>query len=318
MARSLLGWWIGWLACCAIGHAAPAHAEPVERRSAAELYAAGSAAFGELRYREAVGLLERAWHRGDSQPAQLRAIFALAGRAAASMGREGAAQLWFQRWLCIEPGAELPAGASPKLQAAMARAREALAGAALAVRAERRGAAVELTIRDPLALAASVRADGARTQVAGARVTLAGARGEVELLDLYGNVLMASAVEPAAPAITPPPATDPRAPRAAPRDAPWYDGWPPWAIAAGAFATLGVAAWWIADDADDQARNSGDEEEEADLRRRRDLATWVSRGALVAMGVAVVGGVVVYARGRDRVVVVPQPGGAAIAWRLRF
>lgn len=326
MARAVQAWLLGLAASSAIGLPGPARAEPVraepggvelERRSAAELFAAAREAFSALRYGEAVGLLERAWRRGDSSPVQLRAIFGLAGRAAASMGRDAAAELWFQRWLCLDPDAELPAGASPKLRGALFRARDALAGAALAVRAVRRGEQVELAIRDPLALAGSVRTGAIRTPLSSLHLTVPAVRGEVELLDTYGNVLVTTAIDPAPAAPTPPREVPPGdAARHAPA---WHDGWPPWAIAAGGFAALGVTAWWIADDADHQARDSGDEEEEASLRRRRDVATWVSRGALVGMGIAIVGGIVVYVRGRDQsIVATPRPGGGGLAWRITF
>lgn len=327
MARALQAWLLGMAACGAICGARPAAAEPpraeparaeLDRRSAADLLAAARDAFSALRYRDAVALLERAWRRGDSPPAQLRAIFALAGRAAASMGRDAAAELWFQRWLCLDATAELPAGASPKLRGALSRARDSLAGAALVVRAVRRGDGVELTIGDPLALAASVRTGGVHTPLASRHVTLPDARGEIELIDVYGNVLASTAIEPAAAAAAPPPREAPPAGAAPPHPA-WYEGWPSWAIAAGGFAALSVVAWWIADDADHQARDVGDEDEEASLRRRRDVATWVSRGALVGMGVAIIGGVVVYVRGRDQsVIATPQPGGGGLAWRIRF
>src|SRR6185369_11512367 len=117
---------------------------------------------------------------------------------------------------------------------------------------------------------------------------------EIELIDTYGNTLLSTEIEsiPAAPL----PGRQPSPGDAAPRDAGWFERWPAWAITAGGFAVLSVAAWWIADDADHQARDVGDEDEEASLRRRRDVATWVSRGALVGMGVAIVGGIVVYVR----------------------
>jgi hypothetical protein len=341
MSRAVLAWLLGLAASSAIGLPRPALAEPartepggveLDRRSAAELFAAAREAFSALRYRDAVGLLERAWRRGDSSPTQLRAMFSLAGRAAASMGRDAAAELWFQRWLCLDPAAELPAGASPKLRGALSRARAALAGAALAVRAVRRGDEIELTLRDPLALAASVRTGTTRTPLSSLHVILPGVRGdgsrrggvgdELELIDTYGNILVATAIEPASAGPPPPhPASpgDASAREAARHDAAWHDGWPPWAIAAGGFATLGVAAWWIADDADHQAHDTGDEDEEASLRRRRDVATWVSRGALVGMGVAIVGGIVVYVRGRDQqVIATPRPGGGGLAWRITF
>ncbi|HEX3759757.1 MAG TPA: hypothetical protein VHW23_13680, partial [Kofleriaceae bacterium] len=101
MARALQAWLLGLAAGSALCGPRPARAEPprveLDRRSAVELIDAAREAFGALRYRDAIGLLERAWHRGDSPPAQLRALFALAGRAAASMGRDAAAELWFQR-----------------------------------------------------------------------------------------------------------------------------------------------------------------------------------------------------------------------------
>jgi hypothetical protein len=226
------------------------------------------------------------------------------------VGKETAAQLWFQRWLCLEPAAELPAGTSPKVQRLLSRAREALGGAALAVRAVRRGDRIELAVRDPLGLASSVRADGARTPLSSPRVTLAAARGDIEVLDTYGNVLSSSAVE-AEPAPAPAPVVV--------ADTPWHDRWSSWAIAAGGFATISLVAWWIADEADDRARESGDESEEADLRRRRDVATWISRGALVGVGIAVTAGIVVYVRNREhRIVASPQPGGGTIAWRVTF
>jgi hypothetical protein len=142
-------------------------------------------------------------------------------------------------------------------------------------------------------------------------------RGDIELIDTYGNILVSTAVEPAP--LASPPRRDVPPGGAAPHDAAWYQGWPSWAIAAGGFAVVGVAAGWIADDADHQARDVGDEDEEASLRRRRDVATWVSRGALVGMGIAIVGGIVVYVRSRDQsVIATPQPGGGGLAWRIRF
>jgi hypothetical protein len=47
-------------------------------------------------------LANQSWHSGSSDPAQVRRIFALAGRAAGSIGDE-AARLSFRRWLYLEP-----------------------------------------------------------------------------------------------------------------------------------------------------------------------------------------------------------------------
>ncbi|HEX3758762.1 MAG TPA: hypothetical protein VHW23_08640, partial [Kofleriaceae bacterium] len=194
----------------------------------------------------------------------------------------------------------------------------------LGVRAVRRGDEVELTIRDPFALAASVRTGATRTPLSSLHVTLPAGRGAapgaIELIDTYGNLLISTAIEPApAPALVAAPAAPHDAFAPALQEPPWYGRWPPWALVAGGFATLSVAAWWIADDADHQAHETGDEDEEASLKRRRDVATWVSRGALVGMGVAITAGIVVYVRGRDqRVIATPQPGGGGLAWRVTF
>lgn len=78
--------------------------------------AAANAAVAELRYDDAVRLLDRAWQRGQSSAVEIRAVFALAAISAGSMGDGDTAHLWFGRWLYLEPTAELPAGTSPKLR----------------------------------------------------------------------------------------------------------------------------------------------------------------------------------------------------------
>jgi hypothetical protein len=90
----------------------------------------------------------------------------------------------------------------------------------------RRGDGVELTIGDPLALAASVRTSGAHTRLSAPHITLSDVRGEIELIDTYGDTLLSTPIEAVAAAPLqgrqPPPGV------AGPRDAAWFDRWPAW------------------------------------------------------------------------------------------
>ena len=307
--------------------AAPGAAR-ADRVGAGELEGQASAALDALRYDEALALVDRAWRQGDSGPARLRRIFALAGRAAGSMGDEAAARLWFSRWLCLDPDAALPAGTSPKLTGLLGEARAALAGATTSARARRRGRSIEVTVeRDPLAMIAAARAGAARADVeaGAARLTASEAGAEapaqIELVDRHGNVLAAITVEPAAVIDRPPPAAASRAG--------WYARPLPWVVTAGALAAaggvgLGVA---VAARSDIRALNASSAEHEFSearaLERRFDRAQWTARIAFGVAAVAAAVGTVCYVRLRGaRVSAAPADGapgasgvtGAIVVW----
>ncbi|HSR99008.1 MAG TPA: hypothetical protein VLM79_18260 [Kofleriaceae bacterium] len=288
-----------------------------------------AAALDDLRYPEAVRLLDATWRGGGSSPAELRRIFALAGTAAASMGDGPAAQIWFTRWLCLEPSARLPAGSSPKLAVQLEAARRELAGRALAAHAARRVRGIAVIIDDdPLALVAAVRAGGPPQAIA-ADTVLPAASGAIALVDRYGNTLIELAVP--APASTAPVTTAQQASETGAADAPlapvrpWYARWPVWSAAAGASAIGATIALYIASNADARldalARNSAEHEysearaEEHTLAR----AQWTARiGYGVAIAAATVA-IVTYIRGREvRTIVTPSGGGASVAWSIQY
>jgi hypothetical protein len=285
-----------------------------DRVGAGELEHQASEALDALRYDEALALLDRAWRQGDSGPARLRRIFALAGRAAGSMGDEAAARLWFSRWLCLDPDAALPAGTSPKLTSLFGEARAGLAGASISARARRRGRSIEVTVeRDPLAMIAAARAGAARADVVagGARLTASEAGAEapaqIELIDRHGNVLAAIAVEPAAGVDRPPPA--------AASGASWYERPLPWAVTAGGLAAAGGVALGVAVAArsDLRALNASSAAHEFSearaLERRFDRAQWAARIAFGGAAVAAAVGAVCYVRLRGaRVSAAPADG----------
>lgn len=266
-----------------------------------------------LRYDQGLRLLDRAWRRGDSGPTEIRAIFALAGQAAGSIGDDDAAKLWFSRWLCLEPGAELPAGTSPKLTALLGEARRALAGAALTARASRRAGHIALEVTaDPLNLVEAARIAGHRVTVDAGATTLPDGPGAVELLDRSGNVLVA--IEPAGP---PPAAVAPRI--VATPATPWPERWTTWAIVAGGLGVVGGGAMWVALDARSSlqtldASSAGHEYAEARaLQDRFDRGQWVARFAFGGAAIAAVASGILWTR---RIAVVPTADGGAVAWRF--
>lgn len=290
----------------------------------------GAAALDDLRYPEAVRLLDTAWRGGGSPPADLRRIFMLAGAAAASMGDGPAAKIWFTRWLCLEPSARLPAGSSPKLAVQLEAARRELAGRSLAAHAARREGGVAVIVDDdPLALVAAVRAGG-QPQAIAVDTVLPAATGPIELVDRYGNVL----VELEAPAPESRPVQASRAQQVAAVPAtpvqrrtgqPWYARWPVWSAAAGASAVGATIALYIASNADARldalVRDSADHEysearsEEQTLTR----AQWTARIGYGAAIAAATVAIVYYLRGREvRTVVTPSGGGASVAWSIRY
>jgi hypothetical protein len=286
-----------------------------EGQTADELVASAVAAYDELRFDDALALLEQAWHRGGSGPKQLRRIFALSGQTAGAMGNADAARLWFSRWPSLDPDATLPAGSSPKLAALFAEARTGLGGASLTARAHLVGEGIEVVVsQDPLSLAARASSGDEAVDVRqGREVTLPGAAGDrIELLDRDGNVLMTieatRLVEPPAPS-TPS----------------WYARWPVWAGTTAGLAIVSGVAYGLAVSAqsDWEKLNATSGQHEAtealaveDSFERRLLLSRIALGGAVVTGVV---SAVLFARGGEqRVTVTPTPGGASVAWTTGF
>jgi hypothetical protein len=288
-----------------------------------------AAALDDLRYPEAVRLLDAAWRAGGSSPAELRRIFALASTAAASIGDGPAAQIWFTRWLCLEPAARLPAGSSPKLAVQLEAARRELAGRALAAHAARREGGIAVIVDDdPLALVAAVRAGGPPRPIA-ADTMLPATNGPIALVDRYGNTLVELDV-PAPVSTAPmtavrPPSKPGAAGASLAPGRPWYARWPVWSAAAGASAIGATIALYIASNADarlDALAGNNAEHEYSEARAEEHTlarAQWTARiGYGVAIAAATVA-IVTYIRGREvRTVITPSGGGASVAWSIRY
>lgn len=295
-------------------------------RTAPELASAAADALHQLRYADAVSLADEAWRRGESQPDELRALFALAGRAAASLGDAAAARAWFKRWLSIEPTATLPPGTSPKIVALLDQARAGLADTAIAARATRRDRAIAIEVaEDPMTLVHAARLGAERVALTDGAATLpaAPAGGELELLDRHGNIVAIVAIV----AITEAPRATPRIDAAPVRAGrPWYAKWPAWGIATGALAAAHFGARWVMSDTAAKIEKYNTESsqhqytEVQSLVRRGELAQKV--GYITAGGVlvtAVVGTVFYFrARGESRFSVAPSGSGVQATWRMEF
>ncbi len=174
--------------------------------AASDLLAQATRAAEELRLEESAALLERAWRAGGSDPRQAARILRLAGEVNATMGDRDAALRHFTILVALEPAATLAPGTSPKVTALLDRARAALAGRTLGARVHllARARGIRVRVDDPLGLVASVRCAGGgappRTVAARAELTFFVAAPRdgavaVELVDRYGNVLVARRAE---------------------------------------------------------------------------------------------------------------------------
>jgi hypothetical protein len=162
----------------------------------------------KLQYDSARASLERALKAGNSSPAETREILLLAAEVAATLGDRSAAEKHYRTLLTLEPAAQLPPGASPKLARPFAAARTAMRGrGVVAVQPEQSGGASPMVtlvvLSDPLQLVAGARvrcqtSSGATSTLVAKgtrRITLSlprAARIEVMLsaLDRHGNRLV--------------------------------------------------------------------------------------------------------------------------------
>jgi hypothetical protein len=190
----------------ALAVAPPASADTIAAadRAASEDLDAAEQALHELRYEQAVLLLERAQRSGQNGPRALARLYRLHGELAATLGDTSGARRAFAQWLAIEPEASLAPGTSPKITATFAAAAAQLDGASLDVGfvVVDDGTAVALDVRaDPLAMIAGARcfypgrAEVGRVAAGMTRVRLAlPGTGPVQVvvaaLDVHGNRLV--------------------------------------------------------------------------------------------------------------------------------
>jgi len=301
----------------------------------------------KLQYDSARGSLERALKSGRSTPAETREILLLAAEVAATLGDRAGAERHYRLLLSLDPAAQLPPGASPKLARPFAAARTAMRGrGAITVRPEQAGGASPtvtlVVVSDPLELVAGARAQcrtpsgAVSTHVAhgSGRITLSLPRApRVEVLlsaiDRHGNRLVdvgpfvvggpAEAAGPTGPvgALPVGPDTPPPGPRA-----PLFPRWVLWTGAVTALfvasgITFGVLAERTQDDIDRIAANSRQHTYSQLLAAKR-RGDWEAIVANASFGAAAAGALVIttyylvrfHRRTKARVIGVPAPAGA--------
>ncbi|HEU5059917.1 MAG TPA: hypothetical protein VFU21_25475 [Kofleriaceae bacterium] len=246
------------------------------------------AAADALRFEEAASLLDEAWRAGGADPERARAIAALAGEIAATMGDRAAARRWFVLLAAMDPDAGLDRGTSPKVSAVLDEARASLRGARFDVRLrlDRAGERVQLRAVDPLGAVAAIRVAGGPAGERALVVPWRRADLVVELVDAHGNVLArarrAIGPLPRAAAATPPA---------------WYARWPTWAGVAGGMAVAagGLALWSASTSRELDALHRDSETHQASealalerrMQRTAIAAQIAGAGALVAAGVSI-------------------------------
>lgn len=117
----------------------------------------------EIRYPAAARRLSRTIEAGELQGQALAEAHRMGGEIHAALGDMPQARDYFVRWLVLEPGAQLPAGTSPKIAAVFAEARaqaRRLGALQLTQHAERTGGAIKVELKvvsDPLDMVVGAR-----------------------------------------------------------------------------------------------------------------------------------------------------------------
>jgi predicted MarR family transcription regulator len=312
------------LLSAALTTASRLHADEPGRASASSTIAKAKRAFSDLRYEQALILLDQALASGNNSPEDMEVIQRLLGLATAALGEAQEAQFHFIRLLLLNPDAHLDDGVSPKLRQPFEQARQDAAAArplGFSCTIDRTKAAPILAVQvtsDPLSWARQVSAGKVKVKVnvddGKARVTLPAEQpvaAEIALLDEYGNQLLSqdSAVCTAA-AANPPAAlsvqTDEQ-PVSVDRSAPVYARWQVWAGATVGVTAVGGVFGWRAHRAVDELNERNRERIAKDLAEGmalQDTARISSSLANISYGVAtaaaVLTGVLFYRTRRDR------------------
>ena len=277
------------LLLCGQGGTAAADEDRLERaRAAAE----------DLRFEEAASLLDKEWRAGGADPERARAIAALAGEIAATMGDRAAAHRWFVLLAAMDPDAALDRGTSPKVSAVLDEARGSLRGARfdLRLRFDRARQRVRLRPLDPLGAVAAIRVGGGAAAAGELELPWRRADVIVELVDSHGNILLRTRR-----AVGPPPVARAAAVPARPS---WYARWPTWAGVAGGLAlTAGGLALWSASTSrqlESLHRESDAHQASEALALERRMQRTAVTAQVAAAGAAIAAGVSIFSWRRER------------------
>ncbi len=158
-------------------------------------------AIDEARFDEAMQFLLTALESGKNPAAAMPELYRLLGTAAAALGQEDNATLYYRSWLALDEKAWLPADASPKLRASFDAAKSAVASrggfrvSASARSDDHERALVDVFLMDQFMLAAKVAIVSNTGQVYGhtdippGREITVGHTDRVVVFDRYGNTL---------------------------------------------------------------------------------------------------------------------------------
>jgi hypothetical protein len=256
------------------------------------------AQYADLHYREAVASCTRALQSATA--GERTELYVLIGSSLAATGDADQAQRVFVSLLAVDPRAELPKGASPKLREPFEAARALAAPVQLSARlveAPREGgeAVVLAEVHDGAAqpvTEVTLTVDGAVARAARtaepARLTVpAGSRGasaRVRALDLLGGELASVTL---ALSQTEPVAIESGRPAAL--------SWKTWLVAGAVFAVLGGAALAWAATAYPQARAASDVYAAQGLHAQGDGASVASYVGFGLAGAAALGAVILFA-----------------------
>lgn len=302
------------LAAALVAHAGTAWAE-------AESIAKARVAIGEADFENAQRMLMAAIQAGHLELEDVRTAYQLLARNAAALGQAEIAEQYYKRWLVVDPGATLPADASPKLREPFNAAKDwATAHGALTGKASIRGTTVIVMVSaDPLGMAKSARVAGGEPVALDAelRAKLVLSDGkDVSILDAHGNTLVV--ITPTAATGEEPTPTGPTEMRASHRYLAF--GIPAVVFIGGAVVTgiLANSEWGKANDAiDDSPNNFFSDADDHATRARYFTIGSIAAGAVgVGLGIAAV----VSFSNRHETVVVPHASddGAGVSLIGRF
>jgi hypothetical protein len=263
-----------------------------------------------------------ALQEGTATPAELAEIYRLSASTATVLGDRESAELYYRRWLALEPDATLPASVAPKLREPFVPAQAYMAAhGRLSVRALRRAGIVTVVLEtDPLTMAASAAVDGAAPVAFDAerraRLPAPSTARHVVVRDVRGNTLVELALPAAvADAVVAPPRETSPSPSLVRRPALWGI----LTVAAGATAIgFGLGARAADDDLATILAHSG-EHTFADAmaaRDRRDRRAFVANAGFIATGVFAVTTAIMFVTRPERTVVVPQASSSSVGLAL--
>jgi len=155
------------------------------------------AAVDGVRYDDAQRLLVEALAQGDAAPAKLFEIYRLSAITAIVLNQPDAAELFYRRWLALDPDAALGADVAPKLRAPFDAAKAFIAAhgrfEVTSARLSDRELEIDV-VSDPIVMARSARIAGQAAIPLGPdrRVRLTAAGGDLTAIvtDEYGNHLV--------------------------------------------------------------------------------------------------------------------------------